>query len=841
MNEAKSIDTDLPSSGSGLVRSATHPPFSDRRFWLSQLMVLSVFLIHLADDIISNHGSTLIPDFVWALLLLIPVIYAGSAFGLVGSLCTVLVGIVALAPAELLFHHTATELWAAWSVYFLVLIIAVIVGDRFEKIRRTSEAKAVADVLTESEERFRLAFDGNMSPMAIANLDGRLIRVNRAYCVMLGRSGDDLIGHSLLEYTHPDDLPLTEEALQKMVSGEVDQLRYSKQFLHRDASVVYAEVSITLAKNQAGLPAYVIASVRNTTAEKAAAKEMEDSERRFRLAFENNSAGMVLHDGNGTFVIANQTFCQMVGYTNEEMAEKGSSLFIHPLDREAAAFHRKRLLSGEQLRTRDVRRYLHRDGNEVQVEVSRSVAFGEDAKPSFFITSLRDITEERALATELSHLALHDPLTGLPNRVLLQDRMASAHERSSREGKGIAVFLLDLDDFKGVNDTLGHHIGDRLLIAVSKRLEEVARSSDTLCRFGGDEFVYLAEGLSTPEDAETIAGRLLAIFEEPFVFDGISISQGASVGAVICMSADATDCTKLVQDADTAMYEAKRLGKARHVVFAPEMSEKTSGRFKLVQDLGHALSHDEISMHYQPIVELCTGEIVGYEALMRWKTPDGRWISPEIFIPIAEDSDLILKLGSFALSKAVESASTWPGTQPNTCPPYVAINLSARQFHDQNLIEMVKEVLYANGFPAGRLVLEITESVALIDIDSTIRTISELKNLGASVALDDFGTGYSSLSYLAKLRPNIIKIDRSFVSSAQTSPDARRLLEAMVSLCHVLNMTVIAEGIETRDQLAMVTGLKCEYGQGFIFSKAVSADLLPAVHGLASSWRAELI
>ena len=524
MNDAKPIDTDLPSSGSGLVRAATHPPFSDRRFWLAQLMVLAVFLIHLADDVVSNHGSILIPDFVWALLLLIPAIYAGSAFGLVGSLSTVLVGIVALAPAELLFHHTATELWAAWSVYLLVLIIAVIVGDRFEKIQRTSEAKAMADVLTESEERFRLAFDGNMSPMAIASLDARIIRVNRAFCAMLGRSEDEIIGYSFLLFTHPDDLPLTEEANRKIVSGEVDQLRYSKQFLHRDARVIYAEVSISLARNHAGLPAYVIASVRNTTAEKAAAREMEDSERRFRLAFENNSAGMVLHDGNGAFVIANQTFCQMVGYSNEEMAEKGSSLFVHPLDREEATSHRKRLLSGEQLRTRDVRRYIHRDGNEVQVEVSRSVAFGEDGKPSFFITSIRDITEERALATELSHLALHDPLTGLPNRVLFQDRMESAHERCTREGKGTAVFLLDLDDFKGVNDTLGHHIGDRLLIAVSKRLEEVARSSDTLCRFGGDEFVYLAEGLSTPEDAENVAERLLAIFEEPFVFDGISIN-----------------------------------------------------------------------------------------------------------------------------------------------------------------------------------------------------------------------------------------------------------------------------------------------------------------------------
>jgi EAL domain-containing protein (putative c-di-GMP-specific phosphodiesterase class I) len=283
-----------------------------------------------------------------------------------------------------------------------------------------------------------------------------------------------------------------------------------------------------------------------------------------------------------------------------------------------------------------------------------------------------------------------------------------------------------------------------------------------------------------------------------------------------------------------------RQGKARHTISAPVIRDRIAGRFKIAQELGQALSHDEISMRYQPIVDLATGDVVGYEALMRWKNPEGGWVPPEDFIPVAEDSDLILKLGSFALSRSIETAASWEKATPDLNPPYVAVNLSARQFHNQNLLEIIKDALSANSFPAERLVLEITESVALIDIDSAIKMIGDLRSLGISVALDDFGTGYSSLSYLAKLRPNIIKIDRSFVSPAQAGTEAERLLEAMVALCHVLNMTVIAEGIETQKQLSLVSSLKCEFGQGFLFSQAVSADLLPAMNELVPSWRSRV-
>src|ERR1019366_5021458 len=327
-------------------------------------------------------------------------------------------------------------------------------------------------------------------------------------------------------------------------------------------------------------------------------------------------------------------------------------------------------------------------------------------KTLYFIISERDITEERALTARLSHQALHDPLTGLANRALFLDRLSQAHARVVRQGGMGAVLLLDLDDFKGVNDTHGHLIGDQLLVAIARRLEEVSRSTDTLCRFGGDEFLYLADGLTLPEEAEQVAQRLLVALAEPFSVAGIHIGQHASIGVVV-WDASRSDSAEIVQDADVALYEAKRQGKGHHVVFNTGMHQQAVSHFALVQDLRRALSAGEISMHYQPIVDLTVTGVVGFEALMRWEHPERGWVPPTVFIPLAEQSDLILELGAFALHQAVAAAGTWLPDAPDATRPYVTVNLSAHQFRDPGLVSMIEKVLEPSGRSPHRLIIVI--------------------------------------------------------------------------------------------------------------------------------------
>jgi diguanylate cyclase (GGDEF)-like protein len=316
-------------------------------------------------------------------------------------------------------------------------------------------------------------------------------------------------------------------------------------------------------------------------------------------------------------------------------------------------------------------------------------------KATFSTCSIRrDITEERALADQLSHRALHDPLTGLANRALFEDRLSQAHARIIRQGGFGAVLMVDLDDFKGVNDTYGHLVGDELLVGVARRFELVTRSSDTLCRLGGDEFLYLAEGLSSADEAEEVAGRLLEVLVEPFAFSGMRFKQHASIGVVV-WDGTTTHYENCVQEADVALYEAKRLRRGHHLVFSMSMQEQVTSRFSLVQELRHALETGQLSMHYQPILDLTTTEVVGFEALMRWQHPERGWVPPSAFIPLAEQSELILELGAFAMREAVAAARSWEPLDAEVAWPYVTVNLSAHQFHSPGLIPMIEDALSA--------------------------------------------------------------------------------------------------------------------------------------------------
>ena len=578
-----------------------------------------------------------------------------------------------------------------------------------------------------------------------------------------------------------------------------------------------------------------IAEDRSAQVEAAAAAAVAQSEQRFRLAFEGNMAPMVFSNQDGTFLEGNDSYCKMTGHSREELVGNDSKHFTYPEDIGITENVTRRLNSGETDQVRYTKRFLHKNGRIVVAEVSVCSARDEGGKTIYFVSSVRDITEERALSTQLSYQALHDPLTGLANRALFDDRLEQAKARVIRQGDLGAVLLLDLDDFKGVNDAYGHLVGDQLLIMIAHRFETVTRSSDTICRFGGDEFLYLAEGLSSDAEAEKIAERLLGALSEPFRFDGVSIDQHASIGIVVWDNTSThTNNVELVQNADASMYEAKRQGHGHLVVFTPDIRLEAVSRFALVQELRQALALGQLEMHYQPIIDLTTTEVVGFESLMRWQHPERGWVPPDVFIPLAEQSDLILELGAFAMHESVMAASLWEPQGPRAVSPYVTVNLSAHQFHDPNLVAMIESEIAQAGLAPERLVLEVTERVALHDIAETLVIMDQLNRLGIGVALDDFGTGYSSLSYLAALNPKIIKIDQSFVRPKHDQGRSNTLLEAIVTLGNKLDMIVLAEGVETPAQLERLHDLHCDLGQGFLWSPAVPNEEAITMLGEAS-------
>jgi Amt family ammonium transporter len=623
----------------------------------------------------------------------------------------------------------------------------------------------------------------------------------------------------------------------KSEKAEAERVRFKAEVERVKAESEKAEAERVRLKAEAERVRVKLAAIASQL---ASAETLSKSEQRFRHAFESNVAGMLFVDEKYKVFAVNGAFCQMIGRTRKEIIDRGMEPFTHPEDLGIAEETYRRLVTREVDRVSYVKRLLHKDGRVISVEVSKTVARDASGGTRYFVISVRDSTEERALNAQLVQQTLHDSLTGLANRLLFDDRLRQAHARAARRGERGAVMLLDIDDFKDVNDSLGHLAGDQVLITLARRLENVTRVGDTLSRFGGDEFLYLAEGLTSEAKAQVVAKRLLGVLDEPFPLAGSSLELHASVGVTV-FDGITDDCAELFQEADVALYEAKRLGKGRHLLYTPAMRQKAVSRFALIQELGHALHSGELSMHYQPIVELGSAKveptatgIVGFEALMRWQHPERGEVPPDVFIPLAEQSDLICQLGSFALDNAMTEASSWGPIGTSASLPYVTVNLSTRQFHDPDLISTIKALLAINGLAPERLILEITESGVLADVVGATRVIQHLDRLGVNIALDDFGTGYSSLSYLALLRPSIIKIDRSFINPSKASTRNDTLLEAIVSLGQKLNITVLAEGIETQIQLERLRQLGCELGQGYLFSPAVPACEVAAMLGQKS-------
>jgi diguanylate cyclase (GGDEF)-like protein len=453
----------------------------------------------------------------------------------------------------------------------------------------------------------------------------------------------------------------------------------------------------------------------------------------------------------------------------------------------------------------------------------------DDPNVQGLVLNARDISERKTLEGQLIHQAFHDPLSGLANRALFRDRVEHAVAQAARRSGSLAVLFLDLDDFKTVNDSLGHSAGDQVLVEMGSRLRDCVRSGDTIARLGGDEFAILLEDMAAADEGELVIGRIGAAMRTPFHVDGKDVFVSTSIGITLSTPDRVEGADELLRNADVAMYSAKERGSGRSATFEPSMHTAALERLELEADLRTAIEHAEFEAYYQPLIDLSTGIMTGVEALIRWRHPTRGIVSPLDFIPLAEDTGLILPIGRWILREACQQARQWQLMWPDQTPLVVNVNLSGRQLQEPGLVQDVAQVLAETGLPPHTLVLEITESVLMEDAATAVRWLRELSALGVQLAIDDFGTGYSSLSYLRQFPVNTLKIDKSFVDGVCQGSEQSTLASAIIELGRKLGLKTVAEGIEQAPQLTELGVLGCDVGQGYLFARPLQADALEAM------------
>jgi diguanylate cyclase (GGDEF)-like protein/PAS domain S-box-containing protein len=547
---------------------------------------------------------------------------------------------------------------------------------------------------------------------------------------------------------------------------------------------------------------------------------LQNSTGLFQVAFDFAAIGMALVLPSGRCQRVNRSLCEILGYTDRELLATDFQDFVHPDERIAARTKWEQMLSGKIPGYQIETRCIHSDGHAVWVLWSVSQATVEDSESAHFIFQVQNITDRKAAEERLLHDAFHDALTGLPNRALMIDHLKLAIARNKRKSDlTFAVLFLDLDRFKVVNDSLGHMIGDQLLIGIARRLEGCVRPGDTVARVGGDEFTILLEDLTDVREAVSVAERIQEDLKLPFNLSGRDVFTTVSVG-IAPGSVSYNHPDEILRDADTAMYRSKSLGKARHEMFDEEMQARTVNLLQMENDLRRAFERNEFFVNYQPIIALDDFRLCGFEALVRWQHPDRGLISPAEFIPIAEEGGQILQIGEWVLREACYQLQRWQEKYPSDKPLYMTVNLSAKQFAQPDLVDRVRDILSETKINPAFLKLEITESVVMDDFETAAAMLSQLRALGVRLSIDDFGTGYSSLTYLHRFPIDTLKIDRSFIT--RLDKENVEIVRTILMLAENLGMDAVAEGVETQEQMALLRNLSCQSGQGYFFSKPVN-------------------
>jgi diguanylate cyclase (GGDEF)-like protein/PAS domain S-box-containing protein len=675
-----------------------------------------------------------------------------------------------------------------------------------EIVRKRAEAEAAIAEARRSHERLREAID--LLPQGIVFLDGegRYILWNKKYSEIYSATSDLFKPGIRLEDTlrigvERGDYPEAKGREEQWIAERLQRL-YQPGARHEqllaDGRCILIEERLTADGGVIGLRVDIT--------------ELKQREASFRLLFDGNPVPMIVCALDDEKILAvNDAAISHYGYgraTFEAMSIRNLQAFASdtPWGDEAA---------DDASAASRTWRHVKSDGSLIDVAIySRRLVHGD--RPAMLL-SLIDTTERRRAEARLAFMAQHDGLTGLPNRTMLRQRIDETMGLSRRSGAKIAVVCLDLDDFKTINETLGHAIGDKVLRGVAKRLRSSLREEDLVGRLGADEFIVVQSGILRPEEASDLARRLIAAVTEPYLIEGHTVTISVRAGIAIAPG-DGDDAEKLLKNADMALSRAKGEAGMTFSFFEAAMDARAQKRRRLETDLRAAIDGELLRPHYQPLVDLKTGQITGFEALVRWHNPERGFVSPGEFIPVAEETGLISPIGGLVLRCACGEAARWPD------PVRVAVNLSPLQFRTGNLLAMVMDALNQSGLPAKRLELEITETLLMDKGDQVLATLHALRSLGVHISMDDFGTGYSSLSYLRSFPFDKIKIDQSFVRGLAANYDAQAIVRAIVNLGKGLGVTITAEGIETESELSFLRAEGCHQGQGFLFSKARPND-----------------
>jgi diguanylate cyclase (GGDEF)-like protein/PAS domain S-box-containing protein len=583
--------------------------------------------------------------------------------------------------------------------------------------------------------------------------------------------------------------------------------------------MLYNKVSFV---DQRGEVAGLIGVITDVTRYKETERALEASEARFRVLTESSLDLISVLDADGLIQYQSPALRHLLGYEPADTVGKNVAELIHQDDVDTVRAALRRIIESRQSIEPVEFRIRHRDGMWRTFE---SLGTNCLANPHIHgvVFNSRDVTDRKVIQQRIQHLAYHDNLTGLPNRSLLQDRLAHSIARAERSNRKVAVLFIDLDNFKNINDTLGHDVGDELLRQVSRRLSECVRLEDTIARQGGDEFIVLLDSLEDGRGASVVAQKILNSLRQPFALSGTDQHVSGSVGIALYPE-DGRDAQTLMKNADTAMFHGKGLGKNTYQYFTAQMNIAVKRRMTLESALRRAVNQKDFVLHYQPQIDLESGEIIAVEALVRWKTEDSGTVMPGDFIPLAEETGLINEIGEWVLREGCRQAQEWQ--KMGLAQRRMAINLSARQFGDRGFLDMVTRVLAETGLDPVCLELEITESQVMRQTEGMIMLLNKLSEMGVQLAIDDFGTGYSSLSYLKRLPIQKLKIDQSFVRDITVDPNDTAIVVAIINMAKSLDLETIAEGVETAGQLALLRSKGCRVGQGFYFSAPVRAEVL---------------
>jgi diguanylate cyclase (GGDEF)-like protein/PAS domain S-box-containing protein len=702
--------------------------------------------------------------------------------------------------------------------------VRYIVGAFVDLTEQRGKDRALQHAASELERHLhftRALLDAIPNPVYFKDREGRYQAYNRAWAELVG-SGTDWIGKAAVDVQDPELAALHQERdrtlLERPSSTTYEAI--VQNALGESRQMLYNKVSFV---DQRGEVAGLIGVITDVTYYKETERALEASEARFRVLTESSLDLISVMAEDGTILYQSAVLRNLVGYDPGETIGRSVYDLVHRDDADLVRTALRRIVETHQPSAPIEFRLRHRDGAWRTFESLGTNCLSNPHIRGIVFNS-RDVTDRKVIQQRIQHLAYHDNLTGLPNRSLLQDRLAHSIARAERSGRKVGVLFIDLDNFKNINDTLGHDVGDELLRQVSRRLTECVRLEDTIARQGGDEFIVLLDSLDDGRGASVVAQKILNTLRQPFQLGATEQHVSGSVGIALYPE-DGRDPQTLMKSADTAMFHGKSLGKNTYQYFTAQMNIAVKRRMTLESALRRAVMQKDFMLHYQPQINLETGEIIAVEALVRWKTEDSGTVMPGDFIPLAEETGLINEIGEWVLREGCRQAREWQDMGLSKTRR-VAINLSARQFGDRAFLDMVARVLADTRLDPSCLELEITESQVMRQTEGMITLLNSLAEMGVNLAIDDFGTGYSSLSYLKRLPIQKLKIDQSFIRDITLDPNDAAIVVAIINMAKSLELETIAEGVETEGQLALLRTKGCRTGQGFYFSAPLRAEAL---------------